>query len=457
MASRTLILLGTRKGAFVLELDAARERATVRGPFCEAMPIQHLAWDPARGALLAGAGSPWYGAIVWRSTDLGETWTQSGEGLTYGDGRGRPGRHARSGTSRLGATALYAGVEPAGLFRSDDGGVTWSHVAGLREHPSTPGWQPGAGGLILHSIVPHPTDPARMWVGISAVGVFHTADGGATWEAAEQGRARRRASPTSIPRPASASTSSGSIPTGPRCSTSRTTRAPTAPTTAALSWQDINDGLPSHFGFALAVHPHDPRTIWTVPLNGDDRGRYMPDGRAAVWMSRDEGATWSPQTEGLPQEAAYLGVLREAMAVDRHDPAGVYIGHEHGAALREPGRGTQLAAPGRLPARHLVRRDASSWTTDPGMAQVHIPRSLAALFPGIPRRIEVPAHDLASLILELDGQYPGLWDRLCEPGPRLRRHINAFVDGQPATLESHVTAASVVHIIPAVSGGATFV
>ncbi len=126
---------------------------------------------------------------------------------------------------------------------------------------------------------------------------------------------------------------------------------------AGGTWSDINDGLPSHFGFALGVHPHDPRTIWTVPLNGDDQGRFMPDGRAAVWMSRDEGATWTAQRDGLPQEGAYLGVLREAMATDELEPAGVYLGTSTGQLFGEPRRGPQLAPPVRLPAGHLVRRD----------------------------------------------------------------------------------------------------
>ena len=130
MATRTLTLLGTRKGAFILELDGAGERVALRGPFCDAMPIQHFAWDPQREALLAAAGSPWYGAVVWRSTDLGETWTQSGEGLTYGQGDGVPAVERVWNLTSVDGS-IYAGVEPAGLFRSDDGGVTWSHVAGL--------------------------------------------------------------------------------------------------------------------------------------------------------------------------------------------------------------------------------------------------------------------------------------------------------------------------------------
>ena len=332
MASRTLILLGTRKGAFILEVEAAREHATVRGPFCETMPIQHLAWDPERGALLAGAGSPWYGPTVWRSTDLGETWTQSSQGLTYGEGEGVPAVTNVWNVTAVGPT-IYAGVEPAGLFRSDDGGLTWSHVAGLREPPSRPDWQPGNGGLILHTIVPHPLDPARMWVGISSVGVFHTADGGATWEARNKGvRADYFPDPDPDPYPEVGFCvhKFDLHPDRPEVLYQQNHSGAFRSFDAGLSWEDMSDGLPSHFGFPIAVHPYDPRTIWTVPLTGADKGRHMPDGRAAVWMSRDEGSTWSAQTEGLPAEHAYVGVLREAMAVDAHDPVGVYIGTSTG-------------------------------------------------------------------------------------------------------------------------------
>lgn len=344
MASRTLVLLGTRKGGFILELDAARERVALRGPFGEAMPLQHLAWDPSRGAILAAAGSPWYGAVVWRSEDLGETWTQSGAGLSFGDGEGVPPVERVWNITAAGRT-LYAGVEPAGLFRSDDGGLTWSHVAGLRDHPSRPDWQPGFGGLILHSIVAHPTDAARLWVGISAVGVFHTADGGATWEPRNRG-VRADHLPDPYPEIGVCVHKLGLHPDRPEVLYQQNHSGVYRSDDAGLSWQDINDGLPSHFGFPLVVHPRDPRTLWTVPLNGDDRGRYMPDGRAAVWVSRDEGQTWQAQRDGLPQADAYLGVLREALAVDRHDPAGVYLGTSTGQlfASRDEGRSWRLLA-----------------------------------------------------------------------------------------------------------------
>ena len=328
MPSRLLILLGTKKGAFVLQGDPGRATFSVQGPFCETMPIQHLAWDPATGSLVAGAGSPWYGPTIWRSPALGASWTQSSAGLTYGDGEGVPAVTRVWNVTAVGG-ALYAGVEPAGLFRSDDGGTTWSHVSALRDHPSRPDWQPGNGGLILHTIVPHPTDPQRMWIGISAVGVFETRDGGVSWTARNKG-IRADHLPDPYPEVGVCVHKFGVHPANPERLYQQNHSGAYRSDDAGVTWQDMNDGLPSRFGFPLSVHPHDPETIWTVPLNGDDRGRYMPDGAAAVWRSRDGGDTWLRLSKGLPQQHAYLGVLREAMAVDRLDPVGVYVGTSTG-------------------------------------------------------------------------------------------------------------------------------
>src|SRR5580704_4854737 len=184
MATKVLVLLGTRKGVFILESDAARKSWQQRGPYCETWPINHAVADAATAAIFAGGGNEWFGPAVWKSEDLGATWSHSSRGLAYAAGE-QPIKTVWSLSPGHGG--LYVGVEPAGLFRSDDGGLSFAHVAGLRDHPSRPSWNPGGAGLILHSLVPHPRDEKQIWVGISSAGVFHTADGGATWEPRNRG------------------------------------------------------------------------------------------------------------------------------------------------------------------------------------------------------------------------------------------------------------------------------
>jgi photosystem II stability/assembly factor-like uncharacterized protein len=329
MTTRTLLLVGTPKGAFVLESDASRAGWSVRGPLCEGWPIHDIIVEPKSGTLLAAGGSPWYGPAVFRSEDLGATWTHSSIGLTYGDvgEKGEGGEAVKTVWSLAAAPdgTIYAGVEPAGLFRSADGGITWSHVEGLRDHPTRPGWQPGNGGLILHTIIPHATDSDRLWIGISAVGVFETRDGGETWEPRNAGV---RADFFPDPHPvtgqcvhkfAAAAGQPETFYQQNHCGVYRTDDG-------GEQWTEITAGLPGQFGFPLVTHPRDPDTAWVIPLNGDDQGRYMPDASAAVWRTHDRGASWIRAGEGLPQEHAYLSVLREAMARDTLDPVGVAFG-----------------------------------------------------------------------------------------------------------------------------------
>jgi photosystem II stability/assembly factor-like uncharacterized protein len=326
--TRALLLLGTPKGAFILDGDGARREWTMREPVCGGWPVHDISVDPSTGALLAGAGSPWFGPAVWRSDDLGATWSHSSEGLTYGDD-GPKVVTVWNVTAGIDGT-LYAGVEPAGLFRSTDGGATWTHVEGLTDHPTRPDWQPGAGGLILHTIVPHPTDPQRMWVGISSVGVFETRDGGATWQTRNKGT-RAEFNPADrypewgqcVHKLVIAADGGERLYQQNHCGVYRTTDG-------GATWDEISAGLPSDFGFVMTTHPRDPLTAWTIPLTDPMEGRLMPGGAAAVWRTSDGGATWSSGREGLPQENAYVGVLREAMAVDRLDPVGVYFGTSTG-------------------------------------------------------------------------------------------------------------------------------
>lgn len=233
---------------------------------------------------------------------------------------------------------IYAGVEPAGLFRSDDGGRTWAHVSGLTEHPTRSAWQPGAGGLCLHSIVPHRTDPARLWVGISAVGVFETRDGGASWQTRNRGvRADFQPGPEPefgqcVHKLVMAADGGEHLYQQNHCGVYRSVDG-------GRHWQEITAGLPSQFGFPMAAHPRDPGTVWTIPLNGDDRGRYMAEGSAAVWLTNDGGDSWTRSGAGLPQRDAYIGVLREAMTVDQGDPVGVYFGTSTGHLYGSPDEG----------------------------------------------------------------------------------------------------------------------
>ena len=341
MADRIEVLVGTKKGAFVLDSDTSRRNWRIRGPYCDTWPIHHFI-RTAEGTLFAAGGNAWYGPSVWRSADDGASWTQSSRGLTYGED-GPKVTSIWHLASRDGA--LFAGVEPAGLFRSDDGGQSWSHVAGLREHPSQPQWEPGAGGLCLHSMALHPTNPERMWVAISAAGTFETADGGRTWATRNKG-VRADFIPGPTPEFGQCVHKLVIHPAQPDWLYQQNHCGVYRSDDGGREWTDLSPGLPSQFGFPLVIHPHDPSTVYVIPHNGPELGRHMIGGQAAVWRSRDRGDSWERLDDGLPQEHAYLTVLREAMATDTLERPGIYFGTSAGQVFASADEGDhwQLAA-----------------------------------------------------------------------------------------------------------------
>ena len=337
MAEKILIIVGTKKGAFILESDAARRSWTQRGPFCDTWPVHHAIADPATATIFAGGGNEWFGPAVWKSTDFGASWTHSSEGISYGEGKD-PIKAVWSLAPSNGR--LYAGVEPAGLFLSDDDGQRWQHVGGLRDHPTREHWQPGGAGLILHSLVPHPTDDRQLWVGISSVGVFHSADGGENWTTRNQGtRCDFLPEEQRYPEYGQCVHCLVRAPGEPDRLYQQNHCGMYRSDDGGQSWTSIEAGLPSTFGFPAATHPRDPETLYLLPLNGDILGRYVPQGKAAVWRTRDGGAHWEAMREGLPQENAFIGVLRQAMATDRLEPAGVYFGTSSGSLFASADEG----------------------------------------------------------------------------------------------------------------------
>jgi len=331
------VLVGTRKGAFVLTSDGNRRHWDINGPFFAGWEMYHIKGSPADpNRLYASQCSGWFGQQIQRSNDGGKTWEPVGNQFVYD---GVPGTHMwYDGTphpwefkrvwhlepSLTDPDTVYAGVEDAALFRTTDGGKSWQELAGLRCHGTGSKWQPGAGGMGLHTILLDPSNPDRIFIAISAAGTFRTDDAGKTWRPINRGLHSQY-----IPDP--------NAEVG-HC-VHRIALHPSRPEVlfmqkhwdvmrsddAGDSWHEISGNLPTDFGFVIDVHAHEPDTIYVVPIKSDSE-HFVPDGKLRVYRSRTGGNDWEPLAKGLPERDCYVNVLRDAMAVDALDSCGVYFG-----------------------------------------------------------------------------------------------------------------------------------
>ena len=345
------VLVGTRKGAFVLSSDGKREKWDVSGPYFPGWEIYHLKGSPAdQDRLYASQSNGWFGQLIQRSDDGGTTWEPVGNDFSYQgetgthqwyDGTPHPWEFARVWhlePSLDDPDTVYAGVEDAGLFRSTDGGKHWQELPGLRGHETGPSWQPGAGGMCLHTIILDPSSPGRMFAAISAAGAFRSDDSGQTWRPVNHGLRSE-----GIPDPGAE--------VG-HC-VHRLAMHPSRPSVlymqkhwdvmrsddAGESWHEVSGDLPTDFGFPIDVHAHEPETVYVVPITSDSH-HFPPEGKLRVYRSRTGGDEWEPLTRGLPQEHCYVNVLRDAMAVDSLDSCGIYFGTTGGQVYASPDAGT---------------------------------------------------------------------------------------------------------------------
>jgi photosystem II stability/assembly factor-like uncharacterized protein len=348
------VLVGTRKGAFVLTSDGKRGSWDVQGPLFGGWEIFHVAGSPADpDRLWASQSTSWFGQLIQRSDDGGRTWNPVGNEFRYEgetgthqwyDGTPHPWEFARVWHLEPSPTdpeVIWAGVEDAALFRSDDGGTSWHELPGLRGHGSGPSWQPGAGGMCLHTILLDPADAARMYVAISAAGAFRSDDSGESWQPINKGLVSEF-----IPDPdAEVGHCVHKVAqhrARPHVLFMQKHWDVMRSDDAGDSWQEVSGDLPTDFGFAIDVHAHEPDTVYVVPITSDSE-HYPPDGRLRVFRSRSGGGEWEPLSDGLPQEHCYVNVLRDAMAVDALDPCGVYVGTTGGQVYVSPDAGDSWA------------------------------------------------------------------------------------------------------------------
>ena len=359
--SKVRLLVGTRKGAFILTSDGTRKQWDVSGPFFGGWEMYHLKGSPAdSNRLYASQTSSWFGQIIQRSDDGGKTWHQPGtppgeptttpDGMPKGesnkfvydsstetgkpltthqwyDGSQRPWEFKRVWHLEPSLTdpdTVYAGVEDAALFRSTDGGQSWQELPGLRSAKGQL-WQPGAGGMCLHTIMQDPSNPRRIYIAISAAGVFRTDDGGTTWRPVNRGLKSQFELPDPDAEVGHCVHRIAMHPSRPNVLFMQKQWDVMRSDDAGESWHEISGNLPTDFGFPIDVHAHEPNTIYVVPIKSDSE-HFPPDGKLRVYRSRTGGNEWEALTKGLPQHDCYVNVLRDAMAVDSLDSCGVYFG-----------------------------------------------------------------------------------------------------------------------------------
>jgi len=373
------VLVGTRKGAFILTADGKRDRWDVSGPHFAGWEIYHMKGSPVEpNRLYASQTSGWFGQIIQRSDDGGKTWIQPGtkpgeptttpEGMPMGesnkfvydtspetgkpltthqfyDGTAHPWEFKRVWHLEPSLTdpdTVYAGVEDAALFRSTDGGQSWHELAGLRGHGTGPHWQPGAGGMCLHTIILDPSDPKRIFIAISAAGAFRTDDGGVTWKPINRGLFSQY-----IPDPTAEVGHCvhhvAMHPSRPGVLFMQKHWDVMRSDDAGDNWREVSGNLPTDFGFVIDVHAHEPETIYVVPIKSDSE-HYVHDAKMTVYRSRTGGNEWEALTKGLPQSNCYVNVLRDAMSVDSLDPCGVYFGTSGGQVYASSDAGDSWTA-----------------------------------------------------------------------------------------------------------------
>ena len=352
--SSVRVLVGTRKGAFVLSSDGKRDKWDVSGPHFAGWEIYHVKGSPVEpNRLYASQSSSWFGQLIQRSEDGGQTWEPVGNKFVYDgvpgthqwyDGTPHPWEFARVWHLEPSLTdpdTVYAGVEDAALFRSTDGGKNWQELSGLRGHDTGSSWQPGAGGMCLHTILLDPKNSGRMFTAISAAGAFRSDDAGQTWRPINRGL-RSAQIPDEDAEVGHCVHRIAMHPSRPEVLFMQKHWDVMRSDDAGESWREVSGNLPSDFGFPIDVHAHEPETIYVVPIKSDSE-HFVPDGKLRVYRSRSGGNEWEALTKGLPQRDCYVNVLRDAMAVDALDSCGVYFGTTGGQVYASTDAGDNWA------------------------------------------------------------------------------------------------------------------